>query len=132
MGLGPIFKSHNVFQWMLKVPLSLMLILMLMLLLMLSWRIPVADVHSKILDAPPPPGGPNSFISCGFWEFLAKSYVGAPPHPRGVGAPTSGKTWIRHFILLRSIHTMHFFCIICVKCKEWVLYPFSAFDATSP
>ena len=26
-----------------------------------------------------PPPGPNSSISCSFWEILAKSYVGAPP-----------------------------------------------------
>ena len=38
----------------------------------------VADLHSKILDAPPPPGGPNSFNFMQFWENLAKSYVGAP------------------------------------------------------
>ena len=32
-------------------------------------------------------------ISCSFWQNLAKSYVGAP---RGVGTPSSGKSWIRH------------------------------------
>ena len=32
-------------------------------------------------------------ISCSFWENLAKLYFGAP---RGVGAPFSGKSWIRH------------------------------------
>ena len=32
-------------------------------------------------------------ISCSFWENLPKSYVGAP---RRVGAPFSGKSWIRH------------------------------------
>ena len=35
-------------------------------------------------------------ISCSFWENLAKSYVGVPP-PRRVGAPSSGKSWIRHW-----------------------------------
>ena len=30
-----------------------------------------------------------------------------------------------------SIHTMHFFCIIWDKRREWVPYPFFAFDATS-
>ena len=39
----------------------------------------VADLHSKILDARPPPGVPILSISCSFWEKLAKSYVGAPP-----------------------------------------------------
>ena len=48
----------------------------------------MADLHSKILDAPPR----SKFlsISCSFWEILAKSYVGAPlptgelaPPPRG-------------------------------------------------
>ena len=32
-------------------------------------------------------------ISCSFCENLAKSYVGAP---RGVGVPSSEKSWIRH------------------------------------
>ena len=50
----------------------------------------VADLHSKILDARPPPGVQILSISCSFWEILAKSYVGAPP--RGVGAPSSGKS----------------------------------------
>ena len=54
----------------------------------------VADLHSKILDAPPPPGVQILSISCSFWEILAKSYVGAPLW--GVGAPSSGKSWIRH------------------------------------
>ena len=40
----------------------------------------MADLHSKILDArPPPPGVQILSISCSFWEILAKSYVGAPP-----------------------------------------------------
>ena len=34
-------------------------------------------------------------ISCSFWENLAKSYVDAPP---GVGAPSSGKSWVRHWL----------------------------------
>ena len=33
-------------------------------------------------------------ISSSFWEILAKSYVGTP---RGVGTPSSGKSWIRHW-----------------------------------
>ena len=32
-------------------------------------------------------------ISCSFGDILAKSYVGTP---RKVGAPTEGKSWIRH------------------------------------
>ena len=39
---------------------------------------PVADLHSKILDVRPL-GAQILSISCSFWEFLAKSYVGAPP-----------------------------------------------------
>ena len=38
-------------------------------------------------------------IPCSFWKNLAKSYVGAP---RGVGAPSSGKSWIRHWFLTSS------------------------------
>ena len=37
----------------------------------------VADLHSKIFDAPLP-GVQILSISCSFWEILAKSYVGAP------------------------------------------------------
>ena len=53
----------------------------------------VADLHSKILDARPPPG-PNSFNFMQFLGKFGKSYVGAPPWR--VGAPSSGKSWIRH------------------------------------
>ena len=49
----------------------------------------VADLHSKILEARPPPGVQILSISCSFWENLAKLYVGAP---RGVGAPSLGKS----------------------------------------
>ena len=62
---------------------------------------PVADLHSKILDARHPPGGPNSFNFMQFWKNLAKSYVGAPPR---VGAPSSGKSWIRHWKHSPFIH----------------------------
>ena len=55
----------------------------------------VADLHSKILDARPPPRVQILSISCSFSEILAKSYVGAP---RGVGAPSSGKSWIHHCV----------------------------------
>ena len=61
----------------------------------------MADLHSKILDAPPPPGVQILSISCSFWENLAKSYVGAPWR---VGAPSSGKSWIRHCLLLKALH----------------------------
>ena len=55
---------------------------------------PVADLHSKILDAPPPPGGPNSF---NFMQFLGKyGKIVCWRPPWGVGAPSSGKSWIRH------------------------------------
>ena len=40
------------------------------------------------------PRGPNSFNFMQFMGKLSKSYVGAPPW--GVGAPSSGKSWIRH------------------------------------
>ena len=44
-----------------------------------------AVVDSKISDARPPPRGTN------FFQHYA--YVGIPPR---VGAPTSGKYWVRH------------------------------------
>ena len=43
------------------------------------YTIPVAGLHSKILDAPPPPGIQILSNSCSFWKILAKSYVGARP-----------------------------------------------------
>ena len=43
------------------------------------------------------PGVQILSISCSFWENLAKSYVGVPSLWR-VGAPTSGESWIRHWI----------------------------------
>ena len=52
-----------------------------------------ADLHSKILDAPP--GGPNSF---NFMQFLGKFGKIVCWHPPWrVGAPSSGKFWIRHW-----------------------------------
>ena len=42
----------------------------------------------------PPPEVEILSISRSFCENLAKSYVGAPPW--AVGAPSSGKSWIRH------------------------------------
>ena len=44
------------------------------------------------------PGVQILSISCSFWGNLAKSYVGAPPPPWRVGAPTSEKSWIRHWL----------------------------------
>ena len=55
----------------------------------------VADLRGGAGDARPPLGAQILSISCSFWENLAKSYVGAPPW--GVGAPSSGKSWIRHW-----------------------------------
>ena len=43
------------------------------------------------------PGVKVLSISCSFWANLTKSYVGAPWR---VGAPTSGKSWIRHWWVL--------------------------------
>ena len=49
----------------------------------------VADLHSKILDARPPPLGVQILsISCSFWGNLARLYVGAPP---GELAPPLGE-----------------------------------------
>ena len=46
-----------------------------------------------------PPGGPNSFNFMQFlWNF---GKIVCSPHPRRVGAPTSGKSWIRHWISRR-------------------------------
>ena len=45
-----------------------------------------------------PPRNQILSISCSFWENSTNSYVGAP---RGVGAPSSGKSWIRHCVWTR-------------------------------
>ena len=52
-------------------------------------------------DAHPPLGVQILSISCSFRENLAKSYVGAP---RRGGAPSSGKSWIRHCIACWDRH----------------------------
>ena len=53
-------------------------------------------------------------ISCTFWENLTKLYVGAPWK---VGAPTSGKSWIRHcFISHMVIVEMYMKC--CLSCSN--------------
>ena len=41
-------------------------------------------------------------FSCNFWENLSKSYVG--PLSWGVGAPSSGKSLIRHWCVLFQRH----------------------------
>ena len=63
----------------------------------------VADLHSKILDARPPPLGVQILsISCSFWENLAKSYVGAPseelaPPPRINPGSATGNRCYEHY-----------------------------------
>ena len=44
----------------------------------------------------PPPVGQNSFNFMQFLGIFGKIVCWHPPSPRGVGAPTSGKSWIRH------------------------------------
>ena len=63
------FDYHNLCQIWRKYKLPLIAI---------EVPLPVADLHSKILDAPPPPPG-LAFIFMQFWENLAKLYV--DPHP---------------------------------------------------
>ena len=55
---------------------------------LIQWRIYIVKFWTCA-----PPGIRILSISCSFWENLAKSYVGTPPR---VGAPSSGKSWIRH------------------------------------
>ena len=50
----------------------------------------VADLHSKILDAPPPRGSKFFQFHAVFGKFWRNRML-APP-PRGVGAPSSGKS----------------------------------------
>ena len=56
----------------------------------------VADLHSKIVDARHPlPRGSKFFkFHAVFGKFWQNRMLA--PSPRGVGAPTSGKSWIRH------------------------------------
>ena len=56
-----------------------------------------------------PPGVQILSISCSFREKLAKSYVGAPP-PRGVGTPSSGKSWIRHCVHTAAAKPQFYYC----------------------
>ena len=67
--------------------------------LIFTAKLSVADLRGA--RGTPLPGVQILSISCIFWENLAKSYVGAPL-PRGIGAPSSRKSWIRHCNLLES------------------------------
>ena len=53
----------------------------------------VADLHSKILEIP---RGPISFNLMQFLGKFGKIVCGRSPLPPRVGAPTLGKSWIRH------------------------------------
>ena len=63
--------------------------------------IPVADLHSKILDASPP--GPNFFQFHAVFGKMWQNRMLASP--RRVGAPTSRKSWIHHWIPPIPIHS---------------------------
>ena len=59
---------------------------------------PVADLHSKILDAPP--RGPNSFNFMHFWEFFGKIVCWRPPGelvppPRGNPGSATASSYFR-------------------------------------
>ena len=59
-------------------------------------RINGSDGSRGTRDARPLPRGVQILsISCSFWENLAKSYVGAPPPPRG--NPGSGTEWSKRY-----------------------------------
>ena len=92
----------------------------------------LADLRGGARDARPPPPGPNSF---NFMQFLGKN--GQIIASFRVGAPSSGKSWIRHcnswhnvmadlglhrpkFLSTSSIFffTLSFYKIIC-----WALLP---------
>ena len=64
----------------------------------------VVDLRGGRGTCAAPQGAQILSISCSFWENLAKSYVGAP---RGVGAPSSGKSWIRHCMALSAVKDLH-------------------------
>ena len=96
----------------------------------ISWCNTVEDLHSKILDMCPPPGVQILSISCSFWKYLAKLYVGAPPWR--VGAPSSGKSWIRHCKSIMVMLGRPLFCssvsfvLGSAKCDYLKLYQRSA------
>ena len=52
----------------------------------------VADLHSKILDARPPPWGSKFFQFHAVFGKIGKIVCWRPPPPWGVGAPSSGKS----------------------------------------
>ena len=86
-----------------------------------SHHITVADLHSKILDAHPP-GVQILSISCSFWEILA---------PGELAPPTSGKSWIFHYITFEvhgnenifyeSLHDPSHMCGINPVYSTWLL-----------
>ena len=89
---------------------------------------PVADLHSKILDAPPPPWGPNSF---NFMQFLGKfGKIVCWRLPWRVGAPSSGKSWIRH-CFPNCFHWIQRIFVIIVKLLEPATSCVSYQDATT-
>ena len=51
----------------------------------------VADLRGARPSPPSPVEAQILSISCSFWENLAKSYVGAPPHPSGSWRPILGE-----------------------------------------
>ena len=63
---------------------------------LVSMAKPMADLHSKILDARPPPWGSKFFQFHAVFGEIWQNRMLAPP-PRRVGAPSSGKSWIRHW-----------------------------------
>ena len=69
---------------------------------------PVADLRGEREGRASQPRSPNSFNFMQFLENLAKSYVGAAPW--GVGAPSSGKSWIRHCkqLFCDKFHIQHY------------------------
>ena len=65
----------------------------------------VADLRGRRGRAPPP-GGHNFFI---FMQFSAEidKIIGWRPPPPGVGAPSSGKSWIRHWETIANSFRRH-------------------------
>ena len=60
-------------------------------------KVTVADLRGR-KGRTPPVGVQILSTLCSFWEILAKSYVGAPLPTLGVGAASSGKSWIRYWV----------------------------------
>ena len=79
---------------------------------------PVADLRGAQGTRAPSLGVQILSISCSFWQNLAKSYVGAPPHSPGNWRPSSGKSWIRHCTLCVCVCV----CVsVCVKLQHYVV-----------